>query len=231
MKISGLQAVEQALALNLADISPPESGRVLAAAHLEAHDQVVGDAGRRSVAEPDFVEVVDGHVGAPLASAEVQIVTLYDYRLEAALWAIERLEANSPVVSGLYRRSHTLFVNGTPAGAVRRLVSASAEVMVTNLVPYARRLEVGVTESGRSFVAQVPPGIYERTMREVRRRYGQVLDVYFGYVDLSNSYVLRGGGTISQRYRTSKKGGDYMRKRHRAVGEAVRAPALRFYAL
>ena len=149
MKISGLQAVEQALALNLADISPPESGRVLAAAHLEAHDQVVGDAGRRSVAEPDFVEVVDGHVGAPLASAEVQIVTLYDYRLEAALWAIERLEANSPVVSGLYRRSHTLFVNGTPAGAVRRLVSASAEVMVTNLVPYARRLEVGVSLGAR----------------------------------------------------------------------------------
>ena len=234
MKLKQLQLMEETLALNLEEIEGPAAGEALATAHLEAHRRIL-DAQRARVrgAPASFDHAVDGRRGRPLTEARAQIVTLYDYRLEAALFAIERLIDNSPEVSGAYKRSHQLFVDGRPVTGLPREVSPAAEVMVTNTVPYARRLEVGKTKSGRSFVTQVPPDIYWRTILQVRRRYGQAMNIYLNFVDLSDAYVTKRG--LQGFYGTGKaagpRGGGTLRKRQQKAGVAVRYPAIRFHAL
>ena len=48
----------------------------------------------------------------------------------------------------------------------------ASEYVFLNTVPYARKIEIGKTESGRDFVIQVPNRIYERTANDAQARFG-----------------------------------------------------------
>lgn len=150
------------------------------------------------------------------------IVYRYRYHREILSVALAELERASPVVSGLYRGSHTVFVNGLPVVGVPASLKAGDEVYITNPVPYSRRLEVGLTESGRSFVVQVPPNIYGRVMRSVLiPRYHNVAKIFLDYVTIPGAYVIK--GRLPSHY--IAKGGVRRRRRQKA-GTPVRAPAI-----
>ena len=96
------------------------------------------------------------------------------------------MQERSPRVSGRYIRGHRLFIDGgefigkdIPVGA--------EEYTFINTVPYARKIEIGKTKSGRAFVLQVPNRIYERTAKDARRRVGNSVDVKFTYTSLSGA--------------------------------------------
>jgi hypothetical protein len=56
------------------------------------------------------------------------------------------------------------------------------EVVISNPVPYARKIEIGKTRSGRPFVIQVPPRIYERAAMALRSKYRNVASIRFTYM-------------------------------------------------
>lgn len=150
------------------------------------------------------------------------IVALFDHRAAIVKFALSALRAASPVVSGAYLDNHAIFLNGTKVDALPANLGPRDEIVITNLVPYSRRLEVGKTESGRDFVVQVEPRIYERTLKsKVNRRFRNVADLTFGYVTLSDAYVVK--GKLSPTYRT--KNGK-LRKRRQRAGFGVQAPAI-----
>jgi hypothetical protein len=132
------------------------------------------------------------------------------------------LRKASPIISGLYRDSHTVFVNGIPVVGVPQSLKQGDEIYIANPTPYARRLEVGLTESGRAFVLQVQPNIYGRVMRGILiPRYRNVAKISLDYVTIPDAYIIK--GRLPSHY--IAKGG-VRRRRHQPVGQPVRSPAI-----
>lgn len=150
------------------------------------------------------------------------IVSVFDYRSEVVQVALDMLVKASPRQSGTYIANHLVFANGAQVApeALSKIVAA-AQIMIANAVPYARRIEIGVTESGRAFVLQVPNRIYERTAKKLSARFGNVASITFGYTSLSNAYATKGG--LASHY--TARGGT-RRRRHQKAGSEVQAPAI-----
>lgn len=152
---------------------------------------------------PDHETVVDGRPGAALESVRPEggtIVFEFDLVDDVLRWIGQTLVERSPRQSGDYMRGHTLFADGTPVEAGAPLPPADEYVFI-NLVPYARKIEVGKTKSGRAFVVQVEPRIYERTADDARRRFGNVARIKFSYRSPILGYQPAGspGAAASQR--------------------------------
>jgi hypothetical protein len=190
-----------------------KQGRALLVATARAgHAKIMHD-------QPDSTWTAFGDVpGRSWEQAERLITFKYSPALSlVAPVIIKQLEDGSPVDSGLYRRSHTLFVNGQPSAAGP--IPAGAVVMIANPVPYARRLEIGKTESGRAFLVSKPNRLYERVARAAANRFPTV-EITFGYVTLPNAITSK--GHVGRTSRNPRR----RRRAQRMVGEAVRSPAI-----
>jgi len=162
------------------------------------------------------------------------IVSLFDYRPEIAAVALLELVRASPVESGTYRDSHTLFLNGIPVSGPLPPLRTQDELMIANPVPYARRLEIGRTTSGRRFTRNVDNRIYETVARRVLQpRYGAVAKIQFTYVGLPDAYVTKAAlpshyaTTRVRRYGTKNGGpGSRILRKRRQFKAPVRAPAI-----
>lgn len=133
-----------------------------------------------------FQRIVDGRLGAPEEAVKPNGVIVYRYpRLEeVAQFALETLYDLSPVKSGRYRESHTLFRNGVAVKDLKGL-RAGDEITISNPQPYSRKIEVGRMKM------RVPPHVYERAVKIVRARFGNVAKIGFTYRGLTST-----GGTI-----------------------------------
>jgi hypothetical protein len=199
MKPQSLKAMEQSLKVILDEATGPAATKLLADTWRGAHNEVMNAGKRRSRVDPAFTVAADNDQRKPPEQARSLIVSNYDYRREVANATIDALEKASPRKSGAYVRAHTIFVNGKPVGKVCPPIALTDDLSISNPVPYARRLEVGKTKSGRDFVIQVPSRIYERTMKEIRAQYRDVAKISFTY------RALLGGGQVNQ-VRAASKG-------------------------
>jgi len=142
------------------------------------------------------------------------IVYNYRYLVDLIEFALDELRRQSPVSSGNYKRSHTVYVNDQPVGdTIPKTISASDQIYIANPVPYARRLEVGKRRNGAPFVIQVPNHIYERVAQMVEAEGKGRAKIRMGYVDL-------GVGTLRRSNR----------RHRRNVGDAIKSPAIFFQA-
>lgn len=229
-----VKQLETELAVVVKEAVGPGASKVLADAWRAEHAKVLASGRARKGVPPDFLVAVDSQRGKPVEQAQALIVSLYDYRREAALFALDALARNSPRQSGQYVQGHTIFVNRAATGKTCPPLREGDDIYIANTVPYARRIEIGRTKAGRSFVAQVPPRVYERTVKEIRARYGSVVKLAFGYVDLPGAWTIKGG--LSPSYQTggsrrtsnqfAAKGSLKSRKRNQRVGEPIRYPAI-----
>ena len=132
---------------------------------------------------PPKVVTVDGRPGAALETVNPDrgsIIVEYELLTEVLRWIGKTLVERSPVISGDYMRGHTLFVDGVEV-KVGGQIPLGEEYAFTNMVPYARRIEIGKTKSGRAFVMQVPNRIYERTANDAKSRFGNIAEIFFTY--------------------------------------------------
>lgn len=191
---------------------------LLKTAH-DGHARIMNEQKARAGIAPDF-DAYANQPGKPVEAVILPgpIVYRYRYLREIVLVALHELEGASPVVSGDYQRGHTLFVNGTPIeDPLEYVFKARDEIMIVNTVPYARKIEVGKTKSGRSFVMQVPDRIYQRVGDKLKTRYRNLGRVSVQFVNLSTAYRLkydqvtrarvRGAWRISRRIRNDRKAG------------------------
>lgn len=156
------------------------------------------------------------------------IVYTYNNLRQMVEFALDQLRRASPVESGDYVRSHTLFVNGIAVAALPVDLKPSDELMIVNPVPYARRLEIGKTESGRDFLISVPNRIYERIAKTVLTpRYRNVAKISFAYVTVSDAYRYKQDNKA--RSWLANKGRWYVSPKQRpdrARGAVVQSPAI-----
>lgn len=231
--------IEQFLNESLIEATGLPAAEALRAFHLQEHEAILA-GNRQSGVGPSYEHVVDGHRGRALEQAKGFIATVYDWRTLAAARAVQILREMSPVDSGKYRAGHTIYLDNAPVG-VRppAVIRPEQSVLVSNPVPYARRIEVGKRSDGSAFVLQVPPKIYWRAVTRLRREFAGVLEVHQTFVEIHGGYRIK--GKLTGRYlvrQTRKKrsalgaaGTQMSRKRYPKAGEAMRYPALYFRQL
>lgn len=156
------------------------------------------------------------------------IVYTYSNLRQLIDFALDALRKASPVKSGDYVRSHTLFVNGVSVAALPADLKPSDEIMIVNPIPYARKLEIGKTKSGRDFLVSVPNKIYERVAKNMLiPRYRNVAKIEFAYVTVPDAYRYKANN--AKRNWLANKGRWYVQPRQhkdRVKGAVVQAPAI-----
>ncbi|HEX4302835.1 MAG TPA: hypothetical protein VHZ78_08575 [Rhizomicrobium sp.] len=136
---------------------------------------------------------VDGVEGATLDSVRPDGVIVREYELVADLLVFigDELRKVSPVQSGRYQASHTLFADGAevPIGVV---VPEAREYVFLSSVPYARKIEGAAGSPPES--PQAPKGVYEITATKANSQFGNIARVQFGW----RSPFMPYGGAPSQ---------------------------------
>ncbi|MCK1669436.1 hypothetical protein [Bradyrhizobium sp. 153] len=113
----------------------------------------------------------------------MRLIFRYSAMQDIVDFALATLRERSPVGSGtdqhpgLYRDSHTVFLNGqvVPDGNVDAFRSGD-QINISNPVPYARKIEIG------RLTMSVPPHIYEDAAAIVGGRYGNRAAVKFTFM-------------------------------------------------
>lgn len=167
------------------------------------------------------------------------IVARFDYRREIAVVTLRALIKNSPKENaatgavGDYASSHTILLNGQKVDTLPANLALTDIITIFNPLPYARRLEIGKTKSGRRFVLQVEDRIYERTMKsEIAPRYRNVATLRFAYIPLPAGFEAQAHqikGKLASHYTSGTfgpAGKSFQRKRRQQKGTAVRCPAI-----
>lgn len=198
--VTRVEPIESTIALTVdRNLSPAAQRKSIAAFAREKLKDAQNRNERALGRVPPHETFVDGRRDASLDSVSPEggvIVFEFEMIGESLMWILETLRDRSPVISGAYRRGHKLFADGREIAAPTKATLAQADEFVfTNTVPYARKIEIGRTESGRAFVVQVPNRIYERTAEDAQRRFGNIVRVKFSY----RSPILSYGGAASRR--------------------------------
>ena len=166
-----------------AELALPEARRAAAAFAREGIEEAARTNQRILGRRPRHVNFVDGRRDAPLETVNPdggQIITEFDLVTDVLRWIADALFEASPFRSGAYREGHTLYADGREV-PVGETIPEADEYVFTNPVPYARKIEIGKTKTGRPFVIQVPNRIYERTAKAARSRFGNVMKISFTY--------------------------------------------------
>lgn len=194
------------------------------------HQRIMTDAAAKGLS-PSW-EAYANHPGNSNLETVVlpgPIVYNYRYLSDLIAFALEELRRQSPSMSGNYKRSHTVYVNDTAVGdSIPTTIKAGDKIYIANPVPYARRLEIGRTRSGRSFLIQVPNRIYERVTEMTKAEGKGRAKVRMSYVDLGAHALVKNQPTGVM----SARGWGYSRHQRldRLAGAAVKSPAIFFMA-
>jgi hypothetical protein len=126
---------------------------------------------------PDHTTAVDGKSEAPLETVKPNGVIVFEFELvlEALLWIAAQLRQHSPERSGRYARSHILLADGFEVDVGEPPPAHSYEFVST--VPYARKIERGLSELA-------PDGVYEVVAALAQRRFGNQARVDFTYASV-----------------------------------------------
>jgi len=169
-----------------------ETQKALVALARQEHGRVMHTEPRPS----RFMRFVDGVQGAPeeKVRADGQIEYRYPRLDEVVTAAMDLLFDLSPVLSGAYRMGHTLFVDGVSARDLSRW-DGQGRVMISNFVPYARKIELG------KMVMRVPGSdhVYEQAEYLLKRRFGNQARITFTFEGIA-------GGTVAEGYTAGRRG-------------------------
>ena len=178
------------------ELSPGARAARFAAAAVAARDNLIstGQASAR------YDTYVDGSLGRPESQVDPAggtITYAFNYMGAAAAFALGFLRARAPVLTGQFAASFVVAVDGRPVPASAFSADAvprTAEVIIYNSEPYARKVDVQI--SGRvHFRFRVPPGMFSDAAQAVTRQYGGTIKA----VRVGN--IVRPGVTVSRKGR------------------------------
>lgn len=175
-------------------IGPAALSANLAKAARHARDDLI----RRGDASPTYRTFVDGREGASEETVKPQGAILYRFNTLglATVFALSYCITRSPVQSGAYKRAWFVAVNGARWTADLNDIPGDAEVMVTNPLPYARKIDVGHMKMS------MPPHIVEDARQAVRSKFPVIKaerSLVLIPASLGGGYVLKGRHRLGHR--------------------------------
>lgn len=204
-----------------------------------AQSKAVADFARVAIADADDTNrkvlgrvppktiTVDGANGAALDSVRpggAGIIVEWEIVADVLIWIGQALRDRSPKVSGDFRDGWTLLADGTEVPRGGKIPDAEVYTFV-NVVPYARKIEVGKTESGRDFVIQVPNRIAERTAKDAQSRFGNIAKIKSVWISLNGAYALK-HNQASRSFSGGKMRTSARQRPDRVAGSSITYPAI-----
>lgn len=121
---------------------------------------------------------VDGSEGASLDTVRPNSIIVAEWELVATAlrFIADELKKVSPVRSGRYQASHTLFADGTEVPVGKEIPQAAEYVFLSDVV-YAVKIEGTVGKPPQS--KQAPKGVYQITAIKANGIYGNTAKVRF----------------------------------------------------
>lgn len=195
------QSFERELKIATAGLDPANIAKLLAATARKA----LADAQSAGEAPSNYTRIVNGRQGVSedQVTPPGPIVYLFDWFGPIAEYALAFAEARSPVLSGRFKKSWFVMVNGAVTTDFAA-IPPDAELIVTNDQPYSRKIETGHMHMS------VPPGIVQDTRQAVMRRFGNIIRAEVRFISLAGAYTLRRSA----------------RRKDRKAGRALTYPAL-----
>lgn len=143
-------------------ISPAAQSKVFAA-FVKGGISAASDANRKAGVTAAPVVTVDGRKGASIDDVRPNGAVVAEWQIltPALLWIWGALRDSSPRLSGKYRDGHMLTCDGREI-AWGDAIPSARDYVFSNVEPYAHRIEIGKTRSGRDFEVRVPNRIYQR---------------------------------------------------------------------
>jgi hypothetical protein len=131
-----------------------------------------------SPAPISFTRFVDGARDTPEEAVRDGGNIIYQYnRLDRVVeFALETLADLSPRLTGAYAANHVLFINGVPATDMSSYRPGD-DLAISNLAPYARKIEVGKMKMRVPGTDQV----FRRARDVIMQRFGNHANVEFTY--------------------------------------------------
>ena len=113
------------------------------------------------------------------------ITFVFRWAMPLALEIKDTLQRIAPVLKGRYRNSFRLLVNGDEVDwEANTVIPDDAEILITNVQPYARKLEI-----------RAPDGIMEGVGTAARWEYKNFADIRFQYMQLEPpAWIVRDTG-------------------------------------
>ena len=176
---------------------------------------------------PPNVTTVDGVKNGNLDSVRPNggsIITEWEIISDVLVWIGNTLRERSPFVSGDFRDGWTLLADGKVTEVNDQVPPAEVYTFV-NTVPYARKIEVGKTKSGRDFVISVPNRIAERTAKDAAKRFGNIAKIRSVWVALADAYTLK-NDQASRSFTGGKVRISKRQRPDRVAGSAITYPAV-----
>lgn len=122
--------------------------------------------------------LVDGQEDRSFRTVKIESIIVAEFDVggeeEFVPWISDMLEQHSPVgATGRYAKSHIVLADGVEIQSDRD-VPSSREYVFINTVPYARKIERGVS-------SQAPDGVYQVVAVLARRRFRDTADIFFEF--------------------------------------------------
>lgn len=198
--LARVQPIESDLQLLLDDLVSPQRRSAELAEFARQEIEKATAINARALGQAPPVDIfVDGKKGAPLTSVQPAGTIVADFQLVSELleWIDLQLLLHSPVLTGRYMRGHRLFADGSEvrlegqvAGQLPANVPAAAEYVFINIVPYARKIERGLSD-------QAPEGVYQVVAVLAQRRFGNLARITFSYRTAIGGGIV--GGKLGDR--------------------------------
>jgi hypothetical protein len=176
---------------------------------------------------PPKTVTVDGRKGGNLEDVRPvggSIIVEWEIVSDVLIWIGDALKDRSPFVSGDFKDGWTLLADGQIIDVGGQIPNADVFTFV-NVVPYARKIEVGKTESGRDFVIQVPNRIAERTAKDAAAKFGNIAKIRSVWISLSSAYTLK-NNQASRSFAGGKLRISKRQRLDRVAGSAITYPAI-----
>jgi hypothetical protein len=146
------------------NLSPAAQSAHLARTAIAGREELI----RTRRAPDSYRTLVDGKEGVPEAQVQPRGMIVYRFNLlgEAAAFALAFLRARSPVKSGAFRDNFWLAVDGRPFSIKTfdpEKVGGASEIIIYNLQPYSRRVQVQF-DGTRRLRFSVPPDMFGDAM-------------------------------------------------------------------
>jgi hypothetical protein len=206
-----MDPIARSIGLVIPELSPEGRSKAFAA-FARAEARKVDDAHRqRSGKVPKRTTTVDGREGASEESVKPDGGRIeYDWELfgDVFEWIEAQLIINSPVLTGVYQKSHEFTADGQSADPMNPPLDAF-EWVFQSAEPYSRKLE-------RMY------GLYASVVVMAQKRFGNVLAINFAYRSPLLDYVAFGGQRAGRKAGAAKRSAHNMEKASRLPAIVVR---------
>lgn len=178
-----LQAMMKDLQLCVAGIQPAAIAPALAAfARAELANSIASGEG-----SPDYDKFVNGNPGADESTVVPPgpIVYVFNWWADVVTYALQTLIDLSPELSGDYKHSWIIMVDGQPV-ADPKDISVASVVQITNDSDYSRSIDVGHKKY------RLGHNIIETGRQKVNSVYGNLITARRELIQLPGGYILKG---------------------------------------